>query len=48
MQLKDQCKPIISMDYNARAPNTLKTREETNKKSDRRKFPRTGGCLFPV
>lgn len=32
MQLKDQCKPIISMDYNAIAPNTLKTREETNKK----------------
>lgn len=32
MQLKDQCKSIISMDYNAIAPNTLKTAEGTTTK----------------
>ena len=35
MKLKDQCKSIINMDYNAIAPNTLKMREETKKKEVR-------------
>lgn len=39
MQLKDQCKSIISMDYNAIAPNTLKMREETKKKRKGYVFP---------